>query len=78
MNNNNHDSSLTQEEGHSSNNDIVSDSNNNLKTNSKKSVWRDLTAYWILGLCNNYGYVVMVSAAHDIIAQFSNKVGIIL
>ncbi|XP_067647801.1 battenin-like [Eurosta solidaginis] len=34
--------------------------------------WRDLTAYWILGLCNNYGYVVMLSAAHDIIAQFQH------
>lgn len=33
--------------------------------------WRDLTAYWILGLCNNYGYVVMLSAAHDIIARFT-------
>ncbi|KAH8379945.1 hypothetical protein KR009_008125 [Drosophila setifemur] len=33
--------------------------------------WRDLTAYWILGLCNNYGYVVMLSAAHDIIKQFN-------
>lgn len=33
--------------------------------------WRDLTAYWIIGLCNNYGYVVMLSAAHDIIARFS-------
>lgn len=35
-----------------------------------RHLWRDLTAYWILGLCNNYGYVVMLSAAHDIIAQF--------
>ncbi|XP_061401354.1 battenin-like [Musca vetustissima] len=35
-----------------------------------KSLWRDLTSYWILGLCNNYGYVVMLSAAHDIIGQF--------
>ncbi|XP_055297133.1 battenin [Sitodiplosis mosellana] len=34
--------------------------------------WRDLTAYWILGLCNNYGYVVMLSAAHDIIARFNS------
>lgn len=33
--------------------------------------WRDLTAYWILGLCNNYGYVVMLSAAHDIIGRLS-------
>lgn len=34
--------------------------------------WRDLTAYWLLGLCNNYGYVVMLSAAHDIIRRFSD------
>lgn len=34
--------------------------------------WRDLTAYWILGLCNNYGYVVMLSAAHDIIGRFNH------
>lgn len=32
--------------------------------------WRDLTAFWILGMCNNYGYVVMLSAAHDIISRF--------
>lgn len=34
--------------------------------------WRDLTAYWILGLCNNYGYVVMLSAAHDIISRMND------
>uniref|UniRef100_A0AAG5CPE6 Battenin n=1 Tax=Anopheles atroparvus TaxID=41427 RepID=A0AAG5CPE6_ANOAO len=32
-----------------------------------KGLWRDLVAYWILGLCNNYGYVVMLTAAHDIL-----------
>lgn len=31
--------------------------------------WRNLIAFWILGLCNNYGYVVMLSAAHDILAH---------
>lgn len=35
--------------------------------------WRDLTAYWILGLCNNYGYVVMLSAAHDIIGRINSS-----
>lgn len=35
-----------------------------------RSVWRDLVAFWILGLCNNYGYVVMLSAAQDIIERF--------
>lgn len=37
-----------------------------------KEVWRDLAAYWILGMCNNYGYVVMLSAAHDIIERFAD------
>lgn len=39
-------------------------------------LWRDLTAYWFLGLCNNYGYVVMLSAAHDIIARFGDQVSL--
>nr|CAD7260620.1 unnamed protein product [Timema shepardi]CAD7569901.1 unnamed protein product [Timema californicum] len=34
--------------------------------------WRNLVAYWLLGLCNNYGYVVMLSAAHDILSQNFN------
>lgn len=25
------------------------------------------SAFWVLGLCNNYGYVVMISAAYDIL-----------
>lgn len=33
----------------------------------KATRWRNLVAFWILGLCNNYGYVVMLSAAHDIL-----------
>lgn len=28
---------------------------------------RDLVAFWIFGLCNNYGYVVMLTAAIDIL-----------
>lgn len=32
--------------------------------------WRNILAFWILGLCNNYGYVVMLSAALDIIKRF--------
>lgn len=35
-----------------------------------KGLWRDLIAFWFLGLSNNYGYVVMLSAAHDIIEHF--------
>lgn len=33
--------------------------------------WRNILSFWILGLCNNYGYVVMLSAALDIIKQFN-------
>lgn len=36
--------------------------------------WRDIMAFWILGLCNNYGYVVMLSAAYDIIHRTESKV----
>ncbi|XP_068779362.1 battenin isoform X7 [Struthio camelus] len=31
--------------------------------------WRDNAAFWILGLCNNFAYVVMLSAAHDILRR---------
>ncbi|KAL1493451.1 hypothetical protein ABEB36_011500 [Hypothenemus hampei] len=36
----------------------------------RKHLIRSLIAYWILGLCNNYGYVVMLTAANDIISQY--------
>ncbi|XP_011880279.1 PREDICTED: battenin [Vollenhovia emeryi] len=39
----------------------------------KKTRWRNLLAFWILGLCNNYGYVVMLSAAHDILRDKFNQ-----
>lgn len=30
---------------------------------------RNLVAFWFLGLCNNFAYVVMLSAAHDILKE---------
>ncbi|KAF5285716.1 hypothetical protein FQA39_LY16522 [Lamprigera yunnana] len=36
--------------------------------------WRALAAYWFLGLCNNYGYVVMLSAANDILHEQTETV----
>lgn len=36
-------------------------------------LWRDLLAYWIFGLCTNYGYVVILSAAHDILTRFDER-----
>lgn len=38
-----------------------------------RGLWRDLVAYWILGLCNNYGYVVMLTAAHDILKELEGS-----
>lgn len=32
--------------------------------------WRNIIGFWMLGMCNNYGYVVMLTAAFDIIKQF--------
>jgi battenin len=44
-----------------------------LKSNQKQTNCGNLVAYWILGLCNNFGYVVMLSAAHDILSQNFNE-----
>lgn len=35
--------------------------------------WRNTLSFWILGMCNNYGYVVMLSAAVDIITRFNRS-----
>ncbi|CAB3396523.1 unnamed protein product [Caenorhabditis bovis] len=34
---------------------------------------RNIAAFWLLGLCNNYGYVIMLSAAEDILDDQQNK-----
>ncbi|XP_055994926.1 battenin isoform X2 [Sorex fumeus] len=31
--------------------------------------WRNAAGFWLLGLCNNFSYVVMLSAAHDILSH---------
>lgn len=35
--------------------------------------WRNLIGFWILGLCNNFAYVIMLSAAHDILKDQEHK-----
>jgi hypothetical protein len=35
---------------------------------------RNLIAFWLLGLCNNFGYVVMLSAAKDILEKSEKSV----
>jgi battenin len=39
-----------------------------------RTKWKDVVSFWIFGLCNNYGYVVMLTAAVDIIQANSVKV----
>ncbi|XP_053327183.1 battenin [Spea bombifrons] len=39
----------------------------------ERSHWRNLSAFWLLGLCNNFAYVVMLSAAHDILRTETNE-----
>lgn len=33
---------------------------------------RTLIAFWILGLCNNYGYTIMLNVAYDILSDRFN------
>lgn len=30
-------------------------------------LWRDLTAFWLMGLCNLFGFFIMLVAAHDLL-----------
>ncbi|XP_033826936.1 battenin [Periophthalmus magnuspinnatus] len=34
---------------------------------------RNWTGFWVLGLCNNFAYVVMLSTAHDILKKQENQ-----
>lgn len=36
---------------------------------SQGAHWKNATGFWLLGLCNNFSYVVMLSAAHDILSH---------
>lgn len=36
--------------------------------NKEENKW-NLAAFWIFGLCNNFAYVIMLSAAHDILRE---------
>lgn len=39
------------------------------RLNNLSVLWKNAVGFWILGLCNNFSYVVMLSAAHDILKQ---------
>lgn len=51
--------------------DVVDDANQ--PQNEDRGRWRDLVAFWILGLCNNFGFVVMLTAANDIIRELTGE-----
>lgn len=34
--------------------------------------WHELISFWIFGLCTEFGYVVMICAAYDILSRFDN------
>ncbi|XP_061556055.1 battenin isoform X1 [Phycodurus eques] len=38
-------------------------------TNDRFQLWRNWSGFWLLGLCNNFAYVVMLSAAQDILKK---------
>lgn len=38
-----------------------------------RTKYKDLMAFWIFGFCNNFGYVVMLTAAEDILNAYSTK-----
>jgi battenin len=35
--------------------------------------WRNVVAFWIFGLCNNFAYVIMLSGAHDILSDHNKN-----
>ncbi|XP_044038004.1 battenin isoform X4 [Siniperca chuatsi] len=37
--------------------------------NGRSTQWRNYIGFWLLGLCNNFAYVVMLSAAHDVLKK---------
>lgn len=40
-----------------------------VESQNKEDNKRNLLAFWIFGLCNNFAYVIMLSAAHDILRE---------
>ncbi|KAI6231355.1 Battenin [Aphelenchoides besseyi] len=50
---------------------IVDSQKSNVKPRNYKLL-RDFIAFWIFGLSNNYAYVIMLSAAEDIMGQQTN------
>ncbi|CAF2073566.1 unnamed protein product, partial [Rotaria magnacalcarata] len=44
-----------------------------VRSRAERRKWLiEFVGFWLLSLCNNFGYVVMLSAAHDILKQEGN------
>lgn len=57
----------------SMNNDDDTDRCNGSTTKTTSTIaWRELISFWIFGLCTEFGYVVMICAAYDILSRFDN------
>ncbi|KAM9783807.1 battenin isoform X1 [Syngnathus typhle] len=41
--------------------------------NDRIKQWRNWSGFWLIGLCNNFAYVVMLSAAQDILTEQESK-----
>lgn len=52
-------------------------SNDPKKEKSDTQMWRNVIAYWLLGLTTEFGYVLIISAAHDILQSFSSNSNVI-
>ncbi|XP_034045586.1 battenin isoform X2 [Thalassophryne amazonica] len=50
-------------------NSINADCDHSPAANDRCTQCRNWSAFWLLGLCNNFAYVVMLSAAHDILQK---------
>lgn len=54
-----------------------SDENESKKKRNDPQHWREFLAFWILGLTTEFGYVVIVCAAHDILHGFGQSSNVI-
>lgn len=54
-----------------------SNENEPTKEKSDTNLWRNVIAYWFLGLTTEFGYVLIISAAHDILQSFGTNSNVI-
>lgn len=47
-----------------------SEGNESKRKQGDPQLWRDILAFWILGLTTEFGYCVIICAAHDIMQGF--------